>query len=95
MEMNRKSLNFNIKILIFMGFLITAYFYIDKLEALVLVPCILCVCDAVYIFIKVKDRIGLRVIFFRYCPGADFYITYNSGLWYIQPNSYNSHIHYD
>jgi hypothetical protein len=64
MEMNRKSLNFNIKILIFMGFLITAYFYIDKLEALVLVPCILCVCDAVYIFIKVKDRIGLRVIFF-------------------------------
>ncbi|MEY8000301.1 hypothetical protein AB8U03_08845 [Clostridium sp. Mt-5] len=62
--MNEKSLNFNIKILIFVGILATAYLYIDKLEMLVLIPCILCIYDGVYIFLKVKNRDGIKLIFF-------------------------------
>ncbi|CAB1251248.1 hypothetical protein ACFHWD_11975 [Clostridium sp. MT-14] len=62
--MNDKNLNFNIKILAFTAILITAYFFIDKLEILVLIPCLLCIYDGIYIFLKVKNRDGLKVIFF-------------------------------
>ncbi|EDK32748.1 hypothetical protein [Clostridium kluyveri] len=61
--MNDKSLNFNIKILFFVAALTAAYFYVDKLEIIALIPLVLCIYDACYIFFKVKNRDGLRVFF--------------------------------
>ncbi|MHC6180629.1 hypothetical protein ACYUJ6_12360 [Clostridium sp. JNZ X4-2] len=62
--MNEKSLNFNIKILVFVGILVASYLYINKLEMLVLIPCIICIYDGIYIFLKVKNRDGIKLIFF-------------------------------
>ncbi|MFL0194732.1 hypothetical protein ACJDU8_03965 [Clostridium sp. WILCCON 0269] len=62
--MNNKSLNFNIKVLLFTAVLVTAYFYIDKLEIIALLPLALCIYDGYYIFSKVKNRDGLKVSFF-------------------------------
>jgi hypothetical protein len=50
--------------LVFIAVLITAYFFIDRLEILALIPCMLCIYDGIYIFLKVKNREGLKVVFF-------------------------------
>ncbi|OAA91815.1 hypothetical protein [Clostridium ljungdahlii] len=62
--MNEKNFNFNVKVLFFVAVLITAYFYIDKFEIIALVPLALCVYDGFCIFLKFKNRDGLRIIFF-------------------------------
>ncbi|WP_333861037.1 hypothetical protein [Clostridium sp.] len=61
--MSDKSLNFNIKVLFFVAALVTAYFYVDKLEIIALIPLAICLYDAGYIFFKVKNREGLRIFF--------------------------------
>lgn len=61
--MNDKGLNFNIKILFFVAALLTAYFYIDKLEIIALVPLALCIYDGCYIFLKMKSKDGIKIFF--------------------------------
>lgn len=61
--MNDKNLNFSIKVLFFVAALVTAYFYVDKLEIIALIPLAICLYDAGYIFLKVKNREGLRIFF--------------------------------
>lgn len=54
--MKNKDLNFALKIVIFTSALLIGYFYIDKLNIVVMLPLALCLYDEFIILSKIKDK---------------------------------------
>ncbi|WP_446898656.1 hypothetical protein ACSVC9_01665 [Clostridium sp. LBM24168] len=64
MNLKNKDLNFALEILCFTAFIIAAYFFINWLEYIAIVPAIMCIYDGFKIFRYIKNRDGLRIISF-------------------------------
>lgn len=64
MNVKNKSLNFVLEIVCFTAFIISAYFFIDWLEYIAVVPVIMCTYAGLKIFKYIKNRDGLKIFSF-------------------------------
>lgn len=64
MNVKNKSLNFVLEIVCFTAFIISAYFFIDWLEYIAVVPMIMCIYAGLKIFKYIKNRDGLKIFSF-------------------------------
>lgn len=61
MKLKNTNLNFNIKLLCFSAFITSAYFFINKLQFIAIIPILMCIYDGFIIFKNIKNRDGLKI----------------------------------